>query len=174
MSDIIIQKLSNKQREQIRWMYLAGHELTDICTKINLDQDTVRLLVFGLDGKGTDKACLYYERQHASSATIISFLMDKAMALDKITGTAVNILSRSLDNLHKEVLDGKELSVDELAKIAGIVTSLDKIVRLESGMATETIEYKGLSMAEAREIIANDPFANAIDVESVEVLPWLK
>lgn len=171
MSEIIVQKITNKQRGQIRWMYLANYELTDICAKMNLDVDTVRLLVFGLDGTGKDKSCLHYEKKGMSAAAITSFIMDKVAVLDKITGTATNILAKALDNLHAEVLQGKELSVDEMSKIAGIVTSLDKIVRLESGMATETVEFMGLSRAEAREILANDPFANAIEVE---VLPWLK
>ena len=175
MTEIMIQKMSNKQREQIRWMYLAGYELTDICSKMNLDTDSVRLLVFGLDGTGKDSTCLYHERKHASSAAITAFIMDKVVVLDKITGTATNILAKSLDNLYKEVIDGKELSVDEMSKIAGIVTSLDKIVRLESGMATETMEFIGLSRAEAREILENDPFApRTVETTSVEVLPWLE
>ena len=171
MSEITIQKLSNKQREQIRWMYLADYQITDIVSKMNLDMNTVRMIIFGLDGAGKDKSCVHFEKKHASSAIVTAFLMDKASVLDGIAGVAIKILKRSLDKLYDK---DEELSVDEMTKIAGIVTSLDKIVRLESGMDTETIEYKGLSMAEAREIIANDPFANAIEIESVEVLPWLK
>lgn len=174
MSDVTIQKFTAKQREQIRWMYLGSHEITDISAKLNIEIDTVRFLVFGLDGTGKDKGCLYQEKKSMGNAAIVDYLMDKAQKFEKICGTAANILAKTLMNLQVEVDNGKELTMDEMSKLAGIITSMDKIIRLESGLATETIEYKGLSMAEAREILQNDPFApKDVEGEVVQVLPWL-
>jgi hypothetical protein len=50
---------------------------------------------------------------------------------------------------------------------------MDKMVRLESGQATELIEHMGLSLGEAREIIASDPFAEAVEAEYKIMPPWL-
>ena len=176
MSDIIIQKLTNKQREQIRWMYLGNYEISDIGMKTGIEMDTIRFFVFGEDGKGLDKTCLFQIKKAMSSTAIGSYLVDKAASLEKVCGTALGILTKALSDLQLEVINGKELSLDDMKKLSSIVVEMDKIVRLESGLATETIEYMGLSRAEAREILENDPFAQeVIEAEFKDTtLPWLE
>ena len=175
MNDITIQKLSNKQKEDIRWMYFASYDVAHISTTLDIDVDTVRFFIFGPDGNGSEKTCLYQIKKGMSSTAITVYIRDKVKLLNKINGTATAIISKSLDDLHKEVISGdKVLDLAEMKLLSSIVVEMDKIVRLEEGLATETIEYKGLSIAEAREILANDPFANAIEAEVVETLPWLK
>jgi hypothetical protein len=152
-------------------MYFASYELTDIATTLDVNIDTLRFFVFGIDGTGKDKTCLFQIKKGMSSTAITVYLRDKVKLLSKICGTGAAIISKCLDDLHVEVTNGKVLELAELKLLSSIVVEMDKIVRLEEGLATETIEFKGLSIAEARQILQDDPFAPK-DVE-VQVLPWL-
>lgn len=177
MTDIIIQKLSKKQKEQIRWLYFGNFTPLDISTKTHIEIDTVRFFIYGQDGTGSDPTCLKQIKSKMDSTAITTYIADKINVLDQTAGIALSILNASLINLQREVIvDKKELNLDDLKKLSGIVVEMDKLVRLESGQATETIQHMGLTTAEAREILAADPFAEAVDVEfkEVEKLPWLE
>jgi hypothetical protein len=175
MTSLSLQKLTKKQRDQVRWMYFGNYEVIDIEAKLNIEVDTLRFFIFGGDGTGNDPTCLYSIKKGMSSTAISSFLADKASVLDQTAGIALSILNKSLRDLQVEVNNGKELSLDDMKKLSSIVTEMDKMVRLESGLATETIQHMGLSTAEAREILANDPFApRTIEAEYTDTtLPWL-
>lgn len=177
MTDITIQKLTKNQKEQIRWLYLGNYEPNDIAVKLNIGIDTVRFFVFGIDGTGKDVNCLAYQKKKMSSTAISVYIADKINVLDQTAGIALSILNSALTNLQREVIvEKKELNLDDLKKLSGIVLEMDKLVRLESGQATETIQHMGLSVSEAREILANDPFA-VVEAEftnkSDNGLPWL-
>lgn len=175
MNDITIQKLTQKQKDSIRWMYLGNYDPTDIATKTDIDIDTIRFFIFGIDGTGGDKTCFYQIKKNMGSLAIGAYLRDKSVALEMTCGRALNILNKCLADLEVEVNNGKELSLDDMKKLSSIVVEMDKIVRLETGLATETIEHIGLSRAEARSILESDPFAQEIiETEYTEVLPWLK
>lgn len=179
MTEISIQKLTKKQREQVRWLYLGEYEVTDIATKLNIEPETVRFFVFGHDGSGDDPTCLFQIKKKMSSTAISAYIAGKVDVLDRTAGIALGILNRALARLDQDVSAGEMvLSLDDMKKLAGIVVDMDKLVRLETGQATEHIQHMGLTVAEAREILAADPFAaEAIEVESIEVnkgLPWLE
>lgn len=175
MNDITLQKLTKKQKDQIRWMYFGGMEPSDIEIKLGIEIETIRFFIFGEDGTGSDPTCLMQVRKGLSSTAITSYIFDKASAMERTCGVALKILTKSLDDLHTEVNNGKELSLDDMKKLSSIVVEMDKIVRLESGLATETIEHMGLTRAEARQILADDPFApKVVEAECTETLPWLK
>ena len=175
MSEIVIQKLTKKQKDQIRWMYFGGLEPSDIEIKTGIEIDSIRFFIFGADGTGSDPTCLMQVRKGLSSTAITSYIADKASVMDRTCGIALNILTKSLEGLQLEVNNGKELSLDDMKKLSSIVVEMDKMVRFESGLATETIEHMGLSRAEAVSILANDPFAQeVIEAEFAETtLPWL-
>jgi len=180
MTDITIQKLTKAQKDQVRYLYLGNYEASDIATKLNVEIETVRFMIFGEDGTGKNSSSLFSIKKGMSSSAISSFLIDRAAILDRIAGTVTNIISKSLSDLQIEVLEkGKELNMGELKTLTDILTNLDKIVRLETGKATENVSHLGLSVSEAREYLINDPFSkDFIDVESQEIkenkeLPWL-
>jgi hypothetical protein len=175
MNDITIQKLSKAQKESIRWLYLGNYEVTDIAAKLNIEPETVRFFIFGVDGKGESPTSLYQIKRKMSSTAISSFLIDRASVLDRIAGVTANIISKGLDDLNKQVLDGsKELNVVELKTLTDILGNLDKIVRLETGKATEHVQHLGLTVAEARELLQADPFAVEAEFKEIETkLPWL-
>lgn len=178
MTDISIQKLSRNQKEQIRYLYLANYEVTDIAEKLKIEAETVRFFVFGPDGTGNLASCLYQIKKGMTSTAISGFLVSKADVLERTAGRASNILDRALGKLELDVISGETvLSMAEMKMLAGILLDLDKIVRLETGKATENISHMGLTTAEAREMLANDPFAVALEAEFKEIdggLPWLK
>ena len=45
---------------------------------------------------------------------------------------------------------------------------MDKVIRLESGQATQIVENIGLTRAEAIRVLAEDPFAQAVEVDEAD------
>lgn len=173
--EITIQKLDKKTVTKAQLMYFGNRELTEIATALSIDPDTLRFYIFGVDGEGEEKDCWYQIKKNLKPTAIALYLKDKAHILEQTAGLALEILNFSLANIRDAIINGEHepLSLDDMTKLSKIAVDMDKVYRLESGLATEHIDMMGLSRAEAREILANDPFANAIEVESVE-LPWLK
>lgn len=173
MSEIVLQKLSKKEMDKARAMYFSNCEINEICNTLNVEPETIRFYVFGEDGNGKNPTCWSNLKKKLNPTAMSIYLRNKVDILEMTAGIGVEILSQSLVQLRDQVRDGERvLDVDEIAKLSKVVVDLDKIVRLETGQATELVEHMGLSRAEAREILENDPFAQAIPVESVE-LPWL-
>lgn len=173
MTEIVLQKLNKRDLDKARSMYFANCEINEICTTLSVDPDTIRFYVFGEDGNGKNPTCWMNLRKKLNPTAMSMYLRDKVDILDMTAGVGVEILSTSLSRLRDLVRSGeKELDVDEISKLTKVVVDLDKIVRLEKGTATEINEFIGLTRAEAKEVLMNDPFAQAIPVESVE-LPWL-
>lgn len=174
MSNIILQKLDKKTLDKAQMMFLNGHEISTITSVLSIEPETLRFYVFGLSGNGTEKDSWNMIKKNLKATAMTVFLKDKARALEDVCGMAIEIITHSLSSLKDELLSGEReaLTIDEIAKIAKIAVDMDKTYRLETGAATELIEYHGLSTAQAKEILASDPFAQSIDVEYVE-LPWL-
>lgn len=175
MSEIILQKLSKKELDKAQLMYFGGQELSTISSVLHIEPDTLRFYIFGLSGNGTEKNSWYSIKKTMKPTAISLYLQDKIGVLEQTAGVAIEIVNCSLVRLRDAIVSGEAdpLTVDEIGKIAKVAVDLDKMYRLESGIATELVEHHGLSIAEAKEVLANDPFANAIPVESV-VLPWLE
>lgn len=174
MNQVVIQKIDRKTINKAQLMYFGNRELTEIAAALSIEPDTLRFYIFGVDGEGEEKDCWYQIKKNLKPTAIALYLRDKVHILEQTAGLALDILNFSLSNLRDRVQSGEEepLSIDDMTKLSKIVTDMDKVYRLESGMATETIEHMGLSRAQAREILANDPFTNDVEVESIE-LPWL-
>lgn len=175
MSDLIIQKLDRKVVNKAQLMYFGNRELTEIATALSIDPDTLRFYIFGVDGEGTEKNSWYAIKKNLKPTAIALYLKDKAHILEQTAGLALEILNYNLANLRDAVVNGEHepLTLDDMTKLAKIAVDMDKVYRLESGLATEHIDMMGLSRAEAKEILANDPFANDVETTVVE-LPWLK
>jgi len=175
VDQIAIQKLDRKTLNKAQLMYFGNREVTEIATALSVEPDTLRFYIFGVDGEGADKNCWYQIKKNLKPTAIALYLKDKVHILEQTAGLALEILNKSLSDLRDRVNndeDSEVLTIDDMTKLSKIVTDMDKMYRLESGLATETIEHMGLSIAGAKEILANDPFANAVEVESIE-LPWL-
>lgn len=142
-------------------MFFGDYQILDIAEVLNVDIDTIKFYIFGEDGSGNNKNCWYQMKKELAPTSVAIYIKDKVKALEKTAGVAHGILAKSLMDLSKEVEDGKELSIADMKDLASIVTSIDKIVRLETGKPTEVHEFVTLSVNEAKHVLANDPFFQA-------------
>ena len=171
---MLIQKLDKKTVNKAQLMYFGNREMTEIASALSIDLDTLRFYIFGVDGEGKESNCWYQIKKNLRPTAIALFLKDKAHVLEQTAGLALEILNHSLSNLRDSIASGEHepLNLDDMTKLSKITVDMDKVYRLESGLATEQIDMMGLSRAEAKEILANDPFASSVEVEAVQ-LPWL-
>lgn len=170
-SEIIIQKLDRKTKEKARLYYFANYSLGDIASICNIEIDTVRFFVFGESGSGSNENCWFQLKKKLDPASVAAYVHDKISVLDKTAGVALNLVAENLKRIQQEMIDDptKVMSLDDTRKLASIVVDMDKMVRLESGQATQIVENIGLSRAEALRILADDPFANAIEVDEEDI-----
>ena len=170
MSDIQIQKIDRKTKEKARLLFLADHSVGDISSILNVEVDTLRFYIFGENGTGSNENCWYQIKKKLGDTSIAAYLHNKIDVLDKTCGTAINIVNENLKRIEQEMkLDPtKILSLDDTKKLASIVVDMDKVIRLESGQATQIVENIGLTRAEAVRVLAEDPFAQAVEVDEAE------
>jgi hypothetical protein len=173
--EIKIQKLSRKLYERAQMMYFGDIDISEIAMTMNIDPSTLRFYIFGEDEQGTNKACWSQLKKKLKPTVLALYLKDKAQVMDQTAGVALEIVTMSLGKVRDELRTNPDyrLSVQEISQISKIAVDMDKMVRLESGQATELIEHMGLSLGEAREIIASDPFAEAVEAEYKIMPPWL-
>ena len=171
-----IQKLNRKTYERAQMMYFGDIDISEIALTLNIEPETIRFYVFGSDEQGTNKACWAQLKKRLKPTVLAMYLKDKAQVMDQTAGVALEIVTMSLGRVRDELRTNPEykLSVAEISQISKIAVDMDKMVRLESGQATELIEHMGLSLGQAREIIASDPFAEAVEAEYKEMPPWLE
>lgn len=176
MNDIVIQKLDRKIRDKAQLLYFSGKDVTEVASILSIEPDTLRFYVFGVDGEGQEKNCWYQIKKNLKPTAITVFLKDKAHVFEDSAGVALQILNHSLTNLRDAIINGdhEPLSIDDMTKMSKIVGDMDKLYRLEAGLATEKIEHMGLSRTQAKEILANDPFASDVIEADFSSLPWLK
>jgi hypothetical protein len=170
MSDLQIQKIDRKTKERARLYYFANYSLGDISSILNIDSDTLRFYVFGENGTGSNEHCWFQLKKKLDPASVAAYIHDKIGVLEKTTGVALNVLNENLKRIQQDLLDDptKILSLDDTKKLASIVVDMDKIVRLESGQATQIVENIGLTRAEAIRVLAEDPFAQAVEVDEAD------
>lgn len=142
-------------------MYFGDYQLMDISEVLNIDLDTLNFYIFGEDGTGRNEKCWYAIKKQLAPTSVAIYIKDKVKALEKTAGIAHSILAKSLTDLRIEVENGKELSITDMKDLATIISSMDKIVRLETGKPTEVHDFVTLSVQEAKNVLANDPFFNA-------------
>ena len=171
MNDLTIQKLDRKTKEKARLYYFANYELTDISNILAIDIDTVRFFVFGENGSGSNENCWFQLKKKLDPASVAVYVHDKITVLDKTAGVALNLVNENLKRLQTQMIDDPsfQLSIDDTRKLASIVVDMDKMVRLESGQATQIVENIGLSRAEAMRILQEDPFAQSIEVDEDDI-----
>jgi hypothetical protein len=172
---ITIQKLSRKNYDKAQMMYFSDIDISDIATTLSVEPDTLRFYIFGEDEQGTSPSCWFMVKKKLKPTAMSLYLKDKVAVMEQVGGISVEIVTMALGRIRDELRTNDEyrLTVDEIGKISKIAVDMDKMVRLESGQATELIEHMGLSLGEAREIIASDPFAEALEAEFAELPPWI-
>ena len=170
MSEIEIQKLDRKTKEQARLYYFADYSIGDISSILGVDTDTLRFYIFGDNGSGSNEGCWFQLKKQLGPASVAAFVHDKIGVLEKTSGVALNLLNENLKRIEQKLKDNPDevLTIDDTKKLAAIVVDMDKIIRLESGQATQIVENIGLSRAEAVRLLKDDPFAQDIEVDESE------
>lgn len=170
MTDLQIQKIDRKTKDKARVLFFADYSLGDISSILNVDIDTLRFYVFGENGTGSNEHCWHQLKKTLGPASVAAFIHDKVSSLERTSGIALNLLNESLKRIEQEMkLDPtKMLSLDDTKKLASILVDMDKIIRLESGQATQIVENIGLTRAEAIRVLQEDPFAQAVEVDEAE------
>jgi hypothetical protein len=153
-------------------LFLAGHQITDISYILDLPVKTLRKLVFGEGEDGSSeipehlprisgRKCWAAIREELDGGVITSYVTDKKMVLEKVNGTAVECVVHGLENILSKLRSqqGSPLSVKDVKTLSELVANFDRIVRLESGQATDITKVGGLSPEELRKIIDDDPFS---------------
>lgn len=174
--NLTIRKLTKKQYDRAQVMYFSDIDINEICTVLDVDAPTIRFYVFGEDEQGTHPTCWMQLKRKMKPTAMALYLKDKAMVMEQTGGVALEIVTAALGRIRDEMRTNEEfkLSVDEISKISKIAVDMDKMVRLESGQATELVEYMGLSLGQAKEILTSDPFAEAIEAEYKDLPPWIE
>lgn len=153
-------------------MFLADHEMFDICEKLNINIDTLRFYIFGENGSGSNEYCWYQVKKRMDPLVIGTYMKDKKIVLDKTAGTALKILNENLLRIQAQFSEDSSytLSIDDLKKLAGIVVDMDKMCRLESGSATEIVDsIAHMSIADAKRLLSEDPFRPTIEGEFEDI-----
>lgn len=156
-------------------MYFGDYEQIDICEKLNITNDTLRFYIFGENGTGSNEHCWFQLKKQLNPVSVATYIKDKILVLDKTAGMAMNILNENLRRIQQTMLENpsETLSIDDTKKLAGIVLDMDKIVRLESGKATDIIDnIAHMSISDARRILQEDPFAPQViegDFEDITI-----
>jgi len=168
--EIEIQKLDKKTREKCKLLYLGNYSIEDIAEITGVEIDTIRFYVFGDNGAGSNEHCWFQIKKKLGPASVAAYMAQKQGVLEKTAGLALNIINESLKRVWEqmEVDESFVPTIDDMKKLAGIVTDMDKMVRLESGQATQITEHVGLTRAEALRVLKEDPFAQ----EVVDEVSW--
>jgi hypothetical protein len=169
--DNFLVKLDRKTREQAKILYLADYDMPDICEKLSVDIKTLRYYVFGETQDGSNEKCWFSIKKNINSVVVSAYVRDKISVLDKTAGLALDILHSSLEKTKQNLAENPDvnLSIDDMKKLAGIVLDMDKMVRLESGRPTDIVdEIKHISLADARRILLEDPFAAEVEEITIE------
>jgi len=168
--NIEIQKLDRKTREKAKMLYLSDYSLQDIANICNIELDTVRFYVFGDNGTGSNESCWFQIKKKLGPASIAAYVAQKQDVLEKTAGLALNIINESLKRIQNAMDEDSSHvpSIDDIKKLSGIVTDMDKMVRLERGEATQITEHVGLTRAEAVRLLKEDPFAQDV----VDEVQW--
>lgn len=164
MSEIEIQKLDRKTREKCKMLYLSDYSLDDIAHIANVDMQTIRFYVFGENGSGSNEACWFQIKKKLGPASVAVYVAQKQDILENTAGLALNIINESLKRIQNAMNEDSSHvpSIDDIKKLSGIVTDMDKMVRLERGEATQITEHVGLTRAEAIRVLKEDPFAQDV------------
>lgn len=147
-------------------MYLYGHPLEEISVHFGVDEKGRRNL-----SKTQLRAWIKEYQWEKRRAEVFAESYEKMIQPFANAGvyayqTGLAILS---EQLRKKMVKGGELEWDEMKKLSDIISSIQKVARLDEGKATDITEHKTLreQRQEIRLILKSDPFqefADAIDI----------
>jgi predicted DNA-binding protein YlxM (UPF0122 family) len=154
-------KLNKTQIEKMKEMYMSYVPISEIASTFKVVRATVTWHI--------NSNAWQAERKLAENEVFSSFTDAKKTDFVKMTQSAVNIMSRSLEALATR---HEPPSMTEATRAADILKTLDNILRLDEGKPTDIVENqdKPLTSKELKKKISVDPFANLDSEEKDEKL----
>lgn len=153
-----------KQLESAKDMYLSGISPSDISRELELPLKDLGLLIFGPDRSGNDPECWYQEKVALPPESVTHYVKAKRYVISQAEAHLMSKLVKSAKKMSSP--DSPDWELDDMDKASKIITSLDKMGRLERGEATEHVDV-AVHGTTLRDIVNGQ--ANQLeDIENVE------
>ena len=156
--------LENKEREfnkipdeilsSAKQLYLDHTPVTEIARRLSISRETIQYHVNTYWRK---------EREEISKGILMDVALAKRGKLLEISGMTLDIILKSLADLHKRTAP---LSAFEARTVAALFAELDKIIKLDAGDPTDIIaSNKPSTYVEIQQKLNMDPFSKPILIE---------
>lgn len=147
-------------------LYLRGMSFNEIVRNTSIPPKTLEKWRLGMACHG-DHITWAEEKAKAIADTAREQALNSRADLVDIFAIGCDLIKKSLQHRAKQ---DEPLDMREAKLLSEIITSLDKMNRLEVGKPTEIIEdAKPISLQELRDAVLKDKFASIIDAEATPV-----
>jgi len=136
-------------------MFEAGILTQDISERMNIRHD--QIMAWKKQNNWEMKAI-----QKHTDYSLVASETNPGAILKQTTGRALRAITNAIKRIDEDIIEGKDLRIQDAKALTEIFATLDKISRLEQGRATDIIDTRTLSYSEAVHIIRQDPFAKNI------------
>lgn len=122
-----------KEQHEALQLYLKYHTLADICELVEKPWATVRDWIYvGRNGMLPFQQIRGdFEKEQLKELT-----KNKMPLMKSIMDNSLHTIKNSIEAVKKS---GMELTLDEVKKLSDVVANMDKIMKLDDGMATENV-----------------------------------
>lgn len=129
-------------------LYLKYNTVNDIADMINRPFHTVRDWVY-IGRNNVLSFCAI--RKQREKAVLIELTANKLPLMKSIMDNGLHTIQNSLEVIKKS---GEALTIDEIKKVSDIIGNMDKILKLDAGVATENIAIANVTpISTAKEIV---------------------
>lgn len=146
-----------EKRAKAKDLYFQYVPAKHIASQLKLSTTTLQRWISGKSAKGVDKnveKTWKYQREQAKKQTLGDAIESNDFHIQRIYRSALPIIARSVESLERETL-----GMDDLRKLTEVVTSIDKLLRLNANQPTDiTKTVHSLSLDQVRKFMDDDPF----------------
>ena len=120
-------------------LFLKYNTLTFIAERVNKPRPTVRDWIY----KGRNGMRPFGEiRDELQKEQLKELTKHKMPLMRAIMDSSLHVIAETMTNLKK---NKAELTIDEIKKISDIASNMDKILKLDDGLATDNIAIAGVN-----------------------------
>ena len=141
-------KYTDEQIEKAKQLYLRyGGTRKQICDVSGLSFDSLKYYI---------STYWHKERELRKNEVIKAMTESKKALISAVSKHGFEILEKGLEKLN---YSDKPMTPGDLVKIAGVISEMDKITRLDEGNPTDILaNVKPATIVEVQEVLKNDPF----------------
>ena len=155
------------QQKEALDLYLRYHTLAHISETVNVPVATVRDWIY----KGRNKMIAFSIIRSSFEKENLKELTKHKMPLMKsIMDNSLHAIKNSVESIMKSKM---ELTIDEVKKLSDLVGNMDKIMKLDDGVATENIAIAKVNpiqkASEIKEILGSVDDFNLFEAEEADI-----